>query len=136
MAQHEHVGEWALEHLAVQLLLPHSAGQVKFLTISSCLWSPQAPGSLSVAVTFSLLPFPGAWLSVQLRRGFIPTPGPGVPEERLQSLGYAMDLGSSPEEGRLSAQPQTRNLHFHFALSPTNYVAGPGVGLSIRKKTL
>lgn len=32
---------------------------------------------------------------------------------------------------RLTSQSHARNLHFYFALSPTNFVAGPGVGLSM-----
>lgn len=78
-------------------------------------------------------------LSEQLREGFLPTPDPGVwciSVWRLQPLSFTHlpwigVIGL--EKRRLASQPQAKELHFHFALSPTNYVAGPGVGLSMDK---
>lgn len=76
-------------------------------------------------------------LSVQLSGGFPPTPDPGIlliPAGRLQSGGSThMPRIRTAALGkrRLISQSHARNLHFYFALSPTNFVAGPGVGLSM-----
>lgn len=76
-------------------------------------------------------------LSVQLRGGFRPTSDLGVQcfsVERLQYLGFThlWWIGAvALRKSTLTFQPQARNLHFCFALSPTNHVAGLGIGLSM-----
>lgn len=119
-----------LEQLVAQLLLPHLfwRGWVLGHLLPADPWKPKYGSYLLPSALRK-----GPTLCNSKGASYLPLiQVSSAPQQRgCSPLASPICQGSGYPHLRLTSQAQTRDLHFHFALSPTDYVAVFDIGLSM-----